>query len=463
MLLLELLTFAFARWLGLYLLARDVTNPRLRYAGLGLALYALAVAGISLAALAPGVARFTRPLLFLPAFFWFGAIVALLPETAVLRRRALPWLDVILLPAGILFYLLAAAGELIFVAGEPGRGYTIFAAVIMALLLAALLLIGRVWRSNRPRLPLGLIVAATLFFTLGAGLLLAPLAWPPRWLLVLAIGADLLLLGVAVAILDAFAEGEALLPDFLRSLGYSALTALFFGGQVGLAMAAGAGVTLPLLALLLAIVATAVFIQTFAAPLQTGIERVLFARFPGLQRERAELRAVAEAVPRRRQKPAFADMDEEAFTRLTRRALSHMGNLPKLAASPLTQLRLVEKRLQAREAPANTLNRARELRALLTESIARLKPRGPASFGATDEWRHYNALYWPYVAGLRPYSRRARHNDLDPTAAEALAWFQSQVPQRTLYNWQNAAAELVAQDLRERRHSSDAQVTPSRK
>ena len=31
-----------------------------------------------------------------------------------------------------------------------------------------------------------------------------------------------------------------------------------------------------------------------------------------------------------------------------------------------------------------------------------------------------------------------------------LDWFRTQVPQRTLYNWQNAAAALVARDLRER-------------
>ncbi len=33
---------------------------------------------------------------------------------------------------------------------------------------------------------------------------------------------------------------------------------------------------------------------------------------------------------------------------------------------------------------------------------------------------------------------------------EVLAWFRQQVPERTLHNWQTAAARLVAQDLRER-------------
>jgi hypothetical protein len=38
---------------------------------------------------------------------------------------------------------------------------------------------------------------------------------------------------------------------------------------------------------------------------------------------------------------------------------------------------------------------------------------------------------------------------LDGETGEILNWFQQQVPERTLYNWQTAAAALVAQDLRE--------------
>jgi hypothetical protein len=106
-------------------------------------------------------------------------------------------------------------------------------------------------------------------------------------------------------------------------------------------------------------------------------------------------------------------------------------------------------RLAARHAPDNTLERAAELKTLLAESITRLKPRDQGDFGVSEAWRYYNALYFPYVAGLKPYSRREEVNGLDPAAHQALAWFQTQVPERTLHNWQNAAARLVAQDLRE--------------
>jgi hypothetical protein len=55
------------------------------------------------------------------------------------------------------------------------------------------------------------------------------------------------------------------------------------------------------------------------------------------------------------------------------------------------------------------------------------------------------------VVGLKPYSRRAKfYPEVDDTTQLALEWFRSQVPQRTLHNWQNTAAQLVAQDLRER-------------
>jgi hypothetical protein len=109
---------------------------------------------------------------------------------------------------------------------------------------------------------------------------------------------------------------------------------------------------------------------------------------------------------------------------------------------------VVERRLAARGASGGALERAAELKALLRESIARLKPDSPADFGTSDEWRYYNALYFPYVAGIRPYSSRARTRHKDPAAREALRWFREAVPERTLYNWQTAAAKLVAEDLR---------------
>lgn len=459
MLLLNIFTYGFALWLGFYLLARDGGNPPLRYAAAGLILYALALAAEIAGRVAPApltmtITRFGQPLFFLPALFWFAAVLVLLPDSADRRPSLSRRLDLLLPLIALLIYLPAALTDLIFLPAadtlQPGPAYVPFAAVIAALLLAALLLAARAWRGQGPARPHGLLFLATLFFGLGTGLLLIPLGWPPQSWLYPLIGVDLLLFGVSAALLDAFAEGEAFLPDFLRSLDYAFFTALLFGGQVGLVMWLSTGVTLPLVMLLLMTIATAIAVQTWAAPLQAWLDRIALARFPSLRQLRGRLRTESNAALRLDDALDPQEMPEAEFNRLTRRAFSHLGNLPRLASSPLTRLVLVEQRLAARGAPPTTLERAAALRAILIESVERMKPRGQGDFGATDQWRHYNALYFPYVSGLRPYSRRASHDDLSEAEAKALDWFRTQVPERTLYNWQKAAARLVARDLRDR-------------
>src|SRR5262249_12392431 len=153
-------------------------------------------------------------------------------------------------------------------------------------------------------------------------------------------------------------------------------------------------------------------------------------------------------LPRVNTELALADLDLAEFTRLTRRALSHYGDLARLASSPLTRLPVIDARLSARGAPDRPVERAAELQALLAERIARLKPREERDSGTSDAWRFYNALYSPYVVGLKPYSRRGTLGELTPVARQALDWFGAMVPERTLHNWQNTAAKLVAQDLR---------------
>jgi hypothetical protein len=133
-----------------------------------------------------------------------------------------------------------------------------------------------------------------------------------------------------------------------------------------------------------------------------------------------------------------------------------MGNLPRLAASPLTRLGIVESSLQDRGATDNTLERAAELRSILADSIGKLKPKEARDHGISDSWRYYNALYYPYVVGPKPYSRRFGLEELSSEQQEVLSWFQNQVPERTLHNWQNAAAKLVAQNIRELSMADDS-------
>lgn len=304
------------------------------------------------------------------------------------------------------------------------------------------------WPAAPPRFR-WFFAATTTIFMLGLGALFIPGMWLPSPVIHTGLTLAVIGFGLDVALFDAFDEGQTLLPDLYRSFDYSFIMVLLFGGLVALAIIFGAGLTLPMVSLLLATIAAAIATQTWADSVQTALDRLAMASFPGLRQARADLRTATSTLTRLGDNIKFESLDDAEFGRLTRRALSQLGDLPRLAASPLTRLPLIEARLTARGAPDNTLERAAELKAVLTESIARLKPRDQNHFGVSEAWRYYNALYFPYVLGLKPYSRRET-NGSDPATRQALEWFQTQVPERTLHNWQNTAARLVAQDLKER-------------
>jgi hypothetical protein len=441
-----LLAYAASMWLGLYLLARSPQKAPVRRAGIGLLAYGLAIAAELLRGEPPAgdapLARLASLLVTVPALCWSGAMLALLPEELP-RRAALDrlWARGFVPLCAALLSVTAFAGD------GAARPLLAAVSVLAALALAgAFALVIGARRAIRPAPLRGLIAVATLFFGLGCALLIVPLGWAPRPLAMIAIGLDLQLLGLAVALWDAFDEGETLRRDMLRSLTGAAGAALLFGGQIGVAMLLleQAAALLPLL---LTSVGAAIATQTLSGALAGWGDR-LALRAPAMERARAELRASASALPRVDEASDPLALDEAEFARLTRRALSHYGDLPRLASSPLTRLPAIDGRLAARDAPDQPLERAAELRALLGESIERLRPRGESAFGTSDAWRHYNAIYFPYVVGLRPYSSRANHRDLDAAARQALDWLAGAVPERTLHNWQRAAARLVAEDLR---------------
>ena len=245
---------------------------------------------------------------------------------------------------------------------------------------------------------------------------------------------------------DAFDEGQALRSDMLRSFVATGVVVVLFGGQalIGMAMT---GERTALTVLLFTSIAIAITINVLADPLAGLLDRLAFSRSPALRADRATLRRTESALPLRSANP-LGHVDDETFARLTRRALGHYGDLSKLVASPLTALPTIDERLAARGAPDQPLERANELKALLADRIARLKPRDGGDFGTTEQWRHYNALYFPYVVGVRAYAQNATAAGLDPVARQAWQWLVTEVPQRSLHNWQNAAARLIAADLR---------------
>lgn len=428
--------FGLTWWLGCYVIARDPRERGPRRAGLGLLAYGAALAIAQVLTAVPGPATqvlgaVETTLVHLPALLWTGAVLTLVPGSERLDRA---W------SRGLVPLTLVAFAWLL-VSGLVGPGVSLAARVVTGVLLLGPLagVLVLLVRARPPRAG-WLAAVATLFFGLGAAPLMFPLFGPPGLLSVVAVDVDMVLLGVAIAMSSAFQAGEALWRDMLRSLLGAAVVAVASGGQVALAVTLGEP-TPALSALLFGVIAVAVAVQTLAGPVHRALDRIAFPGDPEIRRERAELRETSEALPRREQGPP--PPDEAEFVRLTRRALAGYGDLGKLASSPLANLPVIEARITG-DIP---LERAAELKHLLLESIQRLKPRD-GEFGTSEEWRFYNVLYFPYVRGLRPYRRGAGRDGLTAAERQAFDWFVREVPERTLYNWQNAAAKLVADDLR---------------
>lgn len=337
---------------------------------------------------------------------------------------------------------------------DPGDAYVSAASIGTGLAIGAmatgLAMVFETGPWNGGRSGRSTLVEILLFLLPGLALVIAfeALDFEITWIALAVLGLGFLAGGIIAARRMSDESGEALLPDLVRSYDYSFLIAAVFGGQVALAMWSGPGATTPMLVLLLGTITAAIAIQVFLDRVQTILDHVAFANVPWLRQERAQLRQIENLLPRVNMTDPLT-IPEEEFTRLTRRALSNYGDLTKLATSPLTNLPEVHRRLMARGVDPSTLERARELKVILAEAIERLKPMNGEEIGTTDEWRFYNALYYPYVVSMRPYSRTAVHNFDDAAHVEVLEWFRTYVPERTLYNWQNAAAALIAGYLRE--------------
>jgi hypothetical protein len=144
------------------------------------------------------------------------------------------------------------------------------------------------------------------------------------------------------------------------------------------------------------------------------------------------------------------------FKQAVRRAITDLKSPPQLARSPLLTLPLVTERLQHEQRADNRLNRAALLRELLLEYIEALRPTDRTAPTASDAWRFYNVLYYPYV---REISRKAALSELrrlepaveagDAEATElaaVLSWLDS-IEEATFYKWQRRASDIIATSL----------------
>ncbi len=158
------------------------------------------------------------------------------------------------------------------------------------------------------------------------------------------------------------------------------------------------------------------------------------------------------AVPGAEQPQAIT----KEFKQTVRRAITDLKSPPQLAQSPLLALSLVTVRLIHEQRPDHRLNRAGILRELLLSYIEALRPTDQATPPASDAWRFYNVLYYPYV---REISRKAALNKLrqlqtgepsnDPHAAElrtVLDWLVN-IEEATFYKWQRRASDIIATSL----------------
>ena len=402
----ELFFFGFTLWIGSYLLARQSQKITVQLTGWGLLAYALALAIQIL------FDQSILVILLIPAMLWIGAALHLLPEENPLRQIFIRTWAVTSIPVAILTLVNAW-----------------FAAVIVLALVICAGMVAQMAARSQFKNTFALLGVIGLFVTLSVGLLILPLNWiPTSWGMVL-LGFDLVLLGITITAWDAFDEGESIRAHLLRSF----VSNLYYSGALVILASLFNGSDI----LLIALIAFGILTQSFSNALQSVLDRLTLPR--QTTDERQTLRQTADALPLLTSLKTDS-VTEEQFTRLTRRALSHLGDLPKLATNPLTNL------LQIKE--SNPLERAHALKSLLVQSIQKLKPQSEAKFGTTDEWRYFNAVYFPYVLGLKPYTRRADLDSLDEESRAALDWFQTSVPERTLHNWQNTAAKLISDDIK---------------
>jgi hypothetical protein len=289
-------------------------------------------------------------------------------------------------------------------------------------------------------LPTAMAVIAALYAVGLVALLLVDLGAPD--LLITAIGVDLLMLGFLVAVANAIDVGERLRPDLLRSLTAALIGLLTVGTPAVVTLFVTSGRTVTVLQFaLVGVVMTGIGL---IGQVRRAFDAIAFRHDERLRQDRSALLLLADSLPRRRQRHRLIATREQDFLRFTRQALDNYGRLGRLMRSPLTDLPAVDRRLTGLtiEQP---LTRAMELRAVLQEGVDRLRPAG--SFATSEEWRHYNALYFCVILGLDPYARRRRTDGLDREARQALDWMRRHVPRRTLRRWQSEGASIVARRL----------------
>ena len=435
-----------------YVLNRGRFHPLSLTIALALVSYALMMADLYLDRAFPGEFMWLGRVLWIaypiPVVAWARVAILLKPGMGLDVRLDRFWWT-LLLPVTMLLILGGWIGDdlVIFENREPGPLYWTFGVYNVIVTAATLWLLHRNYAVSSPRDSIRRAFwwmrLAGFTYTGGMIVLMSGII-SPRVAFTLFV-VDVAVFGLGAITYDALSEGQAVRYD----LGFTFIKIVLVMGVIvapwGAALLVADVWSIEFaLAMFVSLAAVATGI-TLLEDIEGLLDRMLFSR--GRRETRDALRTLMLNAARQpdSMRPITA-LDHDEFIRLTRRALSYMPNLPRLAGSPLAGMQIVSERL---EDDANALERARELRQILAECIDSLRPEDRVA-GTTDEWRFFNALYYPYVAGISPYKRNLFTEALDDDTTAVVRWFQTTVPPRTLYNWQNRGAEMIAGILLER-------------
>src|SRR4029079_15516704 len=196
---LSAVVFSLSWWLGLYLLARDPRKPVLVLAAVGLTSFAAVVAldAVRVTSGLDALSSIEIYLVAVPGIAWFAVLLELCRPSDSWRSRA----GEITLVAGVGAVALFGAVMAGNVDGPVRLGHWVMFAAISLSTLGAMI-VAVLQRS--PGRVIGLVVVGTLLFALANAIVVIPLGLVPSWIALVSTGFDVGVLGLAVAMWDAF-------------------------------------------------------------------------------------------------------------------------------------------------------------------------------------------------------------------------------------------------------------------
>src|SRR5713101_5016468 len=176
LLIFESLFFGITLWLGLYLINRDFSNPRLSLAGLGLLSYALGwgcnimANYVSSPIIANNIVTISWPFFAFPSLFWTGVIIYYLPEDISFRTHLIKVWRSGLLPIATLCFLLSEVTILFLHTNNVAPGVSFSSFILSTIAIVPLLVVlFFAWKSLRliqPERAVIVLLASLLILTL---------------------------------------------------------------------------------------------------------------------------------------------------------------------------------------------------------------------------------------------------------------------------------------------------------